>query len=112
MCIRDSINIVGENDGYASVLGGTRFSTYENPDYIAATESFSDVVLEQILLADPNNPGLTPRPGLPGVQYVGIPEFPDIGTRCTQEISAAIAGQQSLDIALDACQAIASEVSQ
>ena len=106
------INVVGENFGYASVLGGTRFSTYANPDYIAATESFSDVVLEQILLADPNNPGLTPRPGLPGVQYVGIPEFQDIGTRCTQEISAAIAGQQSVDAALDNCQAIASEVSQ
>ena len=69
-------------------------------------------MLEQILLADPNNPGLTPRPGLPGVQYVGIPEFQDIGTRCTQEISAAIAGQQSVDAALDNCQAIASEVSQ
>ena len=46
------------------------------------------------------------------IMDAGIPEFPDIGTRCTQEIRAAIAGQQSLDIALDACQAIASEVSQ
>ena len=106
------INVVGENDGWAAAPPGSRVSTYENPDYIAATESFSDVVLDQILLADPNNPGLTPRPGLPGVQYVGIPEFPDIGTRCTQEISATIAGQQSLDIALDACQAIASRISQ
>ena len=106
------INVVGENDGWAAAPPGTRFSTYKNPDFIAANGTFSDAVLEQILLADPNNPGLTPRPGLPGVQFVGIPEFQDIGTRCTQEISAAIAGQQSVDDALDACQQIASEVSQ
>ncbi len=30
-----------------------------------------------------DNPGTTKRPGLPGVQYVGVPEFADIGTRCT-----------------------------
>ena len=106
------INIVGENDGFAAAPPGSRVSTYENPDYIAASESFGQTTLEQIQIAMPESPGTTPRPGLPGVQYVGIPEFQDIGTRCTQEISAAIAGQQSVDAALDNCQAIASEVSQ
>jgi len=108
----DFITLSGEQNGFAAAPPGSRTSTYENPDYIAATESFADVVLNQINVANPENPGLTPRPGLPGVQYVGIPEFQDIGTRCTQEISAAIAGSQSVDDALDACQAIASEVSQ
>ena len=106
------INVVGENDGWAAAPPGSRVSTYENPDYIAASESFGQTTLEQIQIAMPESPGLTQRPGLPGVQYVGIPEFQDIGTRCTQEISAAIAGNQSVDAALDACQAIASEVSQ
>ncbi len=108
----DYIKIVGENDGHATAPPGTRFSTYNDPAYIAATESFSSEVLAQILVADPLNPGTTPRPGLPGVQYVAVPEFRDIGTRCTKEISAAIAGNQSVDAALDNCQAIASEISQ
>ncbi len=106
------IGISGENNGWAGAPPGSRTSTYENPEYLAATEAFADVVLNQINVANPENPGSTPRPGLPGVQYVGIPEFQDIGTRCTQEISAAIAGSQSVDAALDNCQAIASEVSQ
>ena len=110
----DFIAVSGENGdgGWAAAPPGSRTSTYENPAYLAETETFAQVVLDQINGANPENPGTTPRPGLPGVQYVGIPEFQDIGTRCTQEISAAIAGQQSVDAALDACQAIASEVSQ
>ena len=108
------ITISGENGdgGWAAAPPGSRTSTYENPEYLAETETFAQVVLDQINEANPEMPGLTERPGLPGVQYVGIPEFQDIGTRCTQEISAAIAGSQSVDQALDACQAIASEVSQ
>ena len=57
------------------------------------------------------HPGLQPRPGLPGVQYVGVPEFQDVGTRCTEQFSAVIAGNVSVDDALSACQDIASEVS-
>ena len=92
--------------------GGTRLSTYSNPNYQAANEAHADVAVAELLDADPNNPGTTPRPGLPGVQYVGIPEFQDVGTRCTEEISAAIAGEITVNLALDACQVIASEASQ
>jgi sorbitol/mannitol transport system substrate-binding protein len=56
-----------------------------------------------------DNPGTTPRPGLPGVQYVGVPEFQDVGTRCTEEFSGVIAGRTSVDDALSACQDIASQ---
>jgi len=28
-----------------------------------------------------DNPGTTKRPGVPGVQYVGIPEFQDVGNQ-------------------------------
>ena len=87
-------------------------STYGDPDYQDANEPYANVTLEELLAADPNNPGTTPRPGLPGVQFVGIPEFQDIATRCTQEISAAINGDITVDEALDACQAIFGEVSQ
>ena len=55
-------------------------------------------------------PGLQERPGLPGIQFVGVAQFQDVGTRCTEQISAAIAGNVSVDDALAACDAIASEV--
>ncbi len=57
-----------------------------------------------------DNPGTTPRPGLPGVQFVGIPEFQDVGNQCTQQFSAVIAKRTSIDAALGACQQIASGV--
>jgi sorbitol/mannitol transport system substrate-binding protein len=102
----------GENlpGGWASVPPGTRQSLYENPNYQEAAAAFADITLEAMQAAPINNPGLEPRPGLPGVQFVGVPQFQDVGTRCTQEFSAAIAGQKSVDDALSACQAIASEV--
>jgi sorbitol/mannitol transport system substrate-binding protein len=59
-----------------------------------------------------NNPGTTKRPGLPGVQYVGIPEFQDVGNQCTEQFSSVIAGRTSIDSALKACQEIASQAIQ
>jgi sorbitol/mannitol transport system substrate-binding protein len=97
--------------GWAAVPPGTRQSTYDNPNYQEAAAAFASKTYDAMLAAPVNNPGTTPRPGLPGVQFVGVPEFQDVGTRCTQEFSAAIAGSQSVDDALAACQAIASEVS-
>lgn len=102
----------GENlsGGWATVPPGTRQSLYENPSYQEAAAAFAQKTLDAMLAAPINNPGVQPRPGLPGVQFVGVPQFQDVGTRCTQEFSAAIAGSKSVDDALAACQAIASEV--
>jgi sorbitol/mannitol transport system substrate-binding protein len=97
--------------GWAAVPPGTRQSTYDNPNYQEAAGSFAQKTLDAMLAAPIDNPGTTPRPGLPGVQYVGVPEFQDVGTRCTEQFSAAIAGSTSVDDALAACQSIASEVS-
>ena len=102
----------GENlpGGWATVPPGTRKSLYENPNYQEAAAAFAQKTLDAMLAAPINNPGTTPRPGLPGVQFVGVPQFQDVGTRCTEEFSAAIAGQKSVDDALAACQEIASAV--
>jgi sorbitol/mannitol transport system substrate-binding protein len=45
-----------------------------------------------------------------GVQYVGVPQFQDVGNQCTQQFSAVIAKRTSIDAALSACQDIASRV--
>ncbi len=97
--------------GWAGIPPGSRTSTYAIPEYQEAAGSFANRTLAAMNAAPIDNPGTTKRPGLPGVQYVGIPEFADIGTRCTAELSGAIAGTQSNDAALDKCQTIASEIS-
>ncbi len=45
-----------------------------------------------------------------GIQFLAIPEFQDLGTRVSQQISAAIAGQISVDEALEQSQKYAEVV--
>ena len=97
--------------GWAAIPPGTRESTYEIPEYKKAAAAFADPTLEAMASAPIDDPGTTPRPGLPGVQFVGIPEFQDVGNQCTQQFSAVIAKRTSIDAALDSCQQVASRVS-
>src|SRR3954466_13485019 len=96
--------------GWAALPPGTRKSTYEIPQYKKAAAAFAGPTLSAIAAAPISNPGTTKRPGLPGVQYVGIPQFQDVGNQCTQQFSAVIAGRTSVDSAVSNCQDIASQV--
>jgi sorbitol/mannitol transport system substrate-binding protein len=98
--------------GWAALPPGTRKSTYEIPQYKKAAKAFATQTLDSIAAAPIDNPGTTKRPGLPGVQYVGIPQFQDVGNQCTQQFSAVIAGRSNIDDALKNCQQIASQVAQ
>jgi sorbitol/mannitol transport system substrate-binding protein len=98
--------------GWAAIPPGTRFSTYKLPQYKAAAKAFAAMTLAAMKAAPINNPGTTKRPGFPGVQYVGIPEFQDVGTQCTEQFSSVMAGRTSIDDALGACQEIASQAIQ
>jgi sorbitol/mannitol transport system substrate-binding protein len=98
--------------GWAALPPGTRKSTYQIPQYKKAAEAFAKPTLDAIAAAPIDNPGTTKRPGLPGVQYVGIPQFQDVGNQCTQQFSALIAGRASIDSALKNCQDIASQAAQ
>src|SRR4051794_5376149 len=95
--------------GWAALPPGTRQSTYEIPQYEQAASAFADETLKSMAAAPIGNPGTTKRPGLPGVQYVGVPQFQDVGNQCTQQFSAVIAGRGSLDAAIKNCQTIASQ---
>ncbi|WKX06667.2 sugar ABC transporter substrate-binding protein [Streptomyces sp. NL15-2K] len=103
--------LVGEKLGWPRVPAGKRSSTYEIPEYEKASQAFGDITLNSIQEADPTNPGVQPRPTV-GVQFVAVPEFQDLGTKVTQEISAAIAGQTSVDKALNDGQKLAEEVAE
>ncbi|MGV9759747.1 ABC transporter substrate-binding protein [Streptomyces tricolor] len=103
--------LVGETSGWSNVPAGKRASTYTNADYRASAAAFQEMTKEAIESARPNDPGVQPRPA-PGIQFVGIPEFTDLGTRVSREISAAIAGRQSVDAALRKSQALAEKISE
>jgi sorbitol/mannitol transport system substrate-binding protein len=94
--------------GWAAIPPGTRRSTYELPEYQQAARAFARPTLEAIESAPVDNPGTSKRPGTPGVQYVGIPQFQDVGDQCTEQFAAVIRGRSTIDSALANCQNIAS----
>ncbi len=102
----DYIDLVAENEGWANVPPGARTSLYENPNYQEVP--FAQMTLDSILSADPNNPTVDPVPYV-GVQFAAIPEFAGIATEVSQEFSAAYAGQQTVEEALEKAQAITNE---
>ncbi|SAK52599.1 periplasmic ABC transporter substrate-binding component [Caballeronia catudaia] len=102
---KEYIEMVGKDEGWASVPPGTRKSTYARPEYKQAAP-FGDFVLKAIETADPNDATLKKVP-YSGVQFVGIPEFQSFGTVVGQSIAGVVAGQTSVDNALKAANAAA-----
>ncbi|QIY68707.1 sugar ABC transporter substrate-binding protein [Streptomyces sp. RLB1-33] len=102
-------DLVGTKLGWSRVPAGKRTSTYTNPKYVAAASAFATATANALKTADPSNPGVQPRPA-PGIQFVGIPEFTDLGTKVSQQISSAIAGKTRAEQALKASQALAEKV--
>jgi sorbitol/mannitol transport system substrate-binding protein len=110
MTSKDYMKLVGEKLGWARVPPGSRTSTYTQlPEYEAISKSYGPLTLKSIEGASPKNPTVQPVP-YTGIQFVGIPEFQDLGTRVSQQISAAIAGQKSVDDALAQAQEYAAVV--
>jgi sorbitol/mannitol transport system substrate-binding protein len=106
---KDYENLVGSKLGWSRVPAGKRASTYANAEYLAEAKSFAEPTRAAIEAADPNNPGAQPRPA-PGIQFVDIPEFPDLGTQVSQDVSSAIAGRTTVKAALDRGQELADDV--
>ncbi len=103
---KEYLALVAENEGWANVPPGTRTSLYENPEYQKVP--FAKMTLDSINAADPTNPTVDPVPYV-GIQFVAIPEFSGIGTQVGQEFSAALAGQQSAEEALENAQALTTD---
>ena len=103
--LKDYVNLVGRTYGWATIPPGTRYSTYKNANYLKAAKDFAAVTLKSIESADPTDATRDPVP-YTGVQFVGIPEFQGFGTDVSKEISAAIAGTQTVDQALETSQDI------
>ena len=102
---------VGSKLGWSRVPAGKRKSTYAIPQYKKAAAAFGPQTLKAIEEANPEDPGVQPRPTI-GVQFVDIPEFQDLGTKVSQDIAAAIAGRGTVDDALSKGQAAAEKVAE
>ncbi|MYW91047.1 sugar ABC transporter substrate-binding protein [Amycolatopsis rubida] len=100
---------VGQTYGWNRVPPGTRKSTYEIPQYKEAAKAYAQPTLDGIAAANQQKTMVNPVP-YPGIQFVGIPEFQDLGTRVSQQLSAAIAGQTSVADALAQSQKYAETV--
>ena len=100
------IELVASKEGWANVPPGARTSLYQNANYKKVP--FAKMTLDSILSADPNNSTVDPSPYV-GIQFAAIPEFAGIATEVSQEFSAAYAGQQSIEEALEKAQALTND---
>lgn len=108
---KDYPQLVADSTGsWGGVPSGSRASLYENPGYAEFGAPFNDVVLESLATVDPLNATVYDDTPYQGIQFVQIPEFQDLGNRCTQEFAGAMAGSQSADEAIEKCQTYAEDV--
>jgi sorbitol/mannitol transport system substrate-binding protein len=108
---KEYIRMVGERLGWERVPPGSRLSTYEIPEFIEASAGAAGVTLDALRTIDPTNATKDPVP-YTGIQYVQIPEFQDLGTRVSQQFAAVLAGNQSVDDALETAQSEAEAVAE
>ena len=92
--------------GWGSVPTGQRASTYAYPEFQAVAK-FAAAEMAAIESAAPAATDLKPYVG---VQFVAIPEFPEIGSAFGQEMAAALSGAKSVEDALAAAQAAADSI--
>src|SRR5262245_3385873 len=109
MTDKNYIKLVGRQIGWERVPPGSRLSTYQIPQYRKVASAYAEPTLQAMETANPNKPTVNPVP-YTGIQFLGIPEFQDLGTRVSQQISAAIAGQTTVDDALKQSQQYAQTV--
>jgi sorbitol/mannitol transport system substrate-binding protein len=91
---KEYIELVGEELGWVRVPPGTRRSTYEGTKY--QDNPWSAIEIESIEGANPEQPTQKPVP-YTGIQYVGIPEFQQLGDEVGRSLASVLAGDMSVD---------------
>ncbi len=99
---KEYVQAVGNHPdfGWGSVPTGQRASTYDIPEFKAVAK----FAAAEMAAIDSAAPGATDLKPYVGVQFVAIPEFPQIGTAFGQEMAAALSGAKSVEDALAAAQ--------
>jgi sorbitol/mannitol transport system substrate-binding protein len=109
MTSKSYIRTAGEKLGWSHVPPGSRFSSYQIPQYKKLAAAYGPLTLQSINATDSAHPTVKPVP-YTGIQFLDIPEFQDLGTNVSEQFSAAIAGQESAASALAQAQQYAQAV--
>jgi sorbitol/mannitol transport system substrate-binding protein len=102
------IDLVAKTEGAVRIPPGTRLSTYQRKDYLDAAP-FAPAVIKAIETGDPSKPAKDPVP-YTGTAQVYIPEYAAWAAEFGQNFSAVIAGNMSIDDALNRSQEAATRV--
>jgi sorbitol/mannitol transport system substrate-binding protein len=111
MTSKSYIKTVGQKLGWSHVPPGSRFSSYQIPQYKKFSEAYGALTLASINATDSAHPCKEPVP-YTGIQFLDIPEFQDLGTNVSEQFSAVAAGSQSVASALSQAQLYARAVGQ
>ncbi len=109
MTSKTYIQTVGQKLGWSHVPPGSRFSSYQIPQYKKLSSAYGPLTLKSINATNSAHPALEPVP-YTGVQFLDIPEFQDLGTNVSEQFSAAIAGSQPVASTLSQAQLYAQAV--
>src|ERR1017187_3549616 len=109
MTSKSYIETAGQKLGWSHVPPGSRFSSYQIPQYKKLSAAYGPLTLQSITSTDSAHPTVKPVP-YTGVQFLDIPEFQDLGTDVSEQMSSAIAGQESVSAALSQAQLYAQAV--
>lgn len=91
---------------WSSVPTGTRASTYAIPEF----QEIADFAAAEKIAIESASPAATDQKPYLGIQFASIPEFPEIGAALGEELAAALSGTQTVEQAMAAAQAKASDI--
>lgn len=97
------LRLVARTKGWAAMPSGTRLSTYQRAEFTRAAR-FALTEAIAMVTANPRDATVDKVPYV-GVQFVGIPEFQEIGDIAGAEIRSSLVGQQTVAQALQRAQA-------
>ncbi|WP_248928914.1 ABC transporter substrate-binding protein [Paenibacillus hamazuiensis] len=105
---KDYIKLVANKKGWALAPSGTRYSTYENQDYLKAAP-WSKITKELIDSADINKPAKDQVP-YTGLAQIHLPEYAAFASEFGQNFAAVVTGALSVDEALQKSQEKTTEI--
>ena len=103
------IRTAGEKLGWSHVPPGSRFSSYQIPQYKKLSAAYGRLTQQSINATNSAHPTATPVP-YTGIGFLDIPEFQDLGENVSEQFSAAIASQKPVASALGLAQLYAQAV--
>ncbi len=102
--------VFDKTSSWGGVPSGARKSLYDISGYKTYGQAFNGVVVDSLNTVDPTKATNFSDTPYTGIQFVQIPEFQDLGTKCTQEFAGAISGSETSDAAIAKCQTYAEAV--